>query len=117
MPRLAAQLRTALAPEMLDWITALPLYWQEHQIGITHAGAAPAWDLASQPAERLLWGARGVVEQQHNDGIWIAQGHDIVSHAHLTAGRIMVDTGAWRSGVLSAVWLDTTGPSVIEVRL
>lgn len=117
MPELAAQLRAVLDPGMLDWLAALPLYWQEADIAVTHAGASPALDLASQSAARLLWGAQGVDEKDRRDGIWIAQGHDIVPRACLDAGRIMVDTGAWRSGMLSAVWLDATGPCVIETRL
>lgn len=117
MQALADQLRAALGPQMIQWLTALPLFWQTGQIGVTHAGASPAYDLVHQPPARLLWGAQGRREDARTDGIWIAQGHDIVPHARFDAGRIMVDTGAWRSGLLSAVWLDGAGPTVIEIRL
>jgi len=116
MPQLAEQLRTALGPEVLNWLNALPLYWQTGVIGVTHAGASPTQGLPDQSADRLLWGARGVSEPPRNDGMWIAQGHDIVPRVQLAAGRIMVDTGAWRSGILSAVWVDAAAVSVIEVR-
>lgn len=117
MTQLAAQLRTALGPDLLGWVQDLPLCWQAPGIGATHAGADPALDLAQQPATRLLWGARGTVEHARTDGMWIAQGHDIVPRARLTKGRIMVDTGAWRSGLLSAVWIDKTGPCMMQAQM
>lgn len=115
LPALASQLRAALGPDMTGWLEALPLYWQEGPgLGVTHAGAAPDLDLAEQPQARLLWGAAGATVRPRRDGMWIAQGHEIVASVRLAGGRIMLDTGAWRSGILSAVWIDADGPRVLR---
>lgn len=111
---LAAQLHSVLGPQMLAWLADLPLWWQAPGIGVTHAGADPALDLAAQPEARLLWGARGTRARARSDGMWIAQGHDIVARARIAEGRIMTDTGAWRSGLLSAAWIDTQGARILE---
>ena len=117
MQDLARQLQTALTPTVESWIRGLPLWWQTGRIAAVHAGAAPDRDLAAQSPERMLWGARGRAEGPRKDGLCIVQGHDIVAQAGLQGGRIMVDTGAWRHGVLSGAWLDAAGLSIIEVRL
>jgi len=112
--QLAGQLREALGPQMLAWLEALPLCWEAPGIGVTHAGAAPEHALAQQSAQRLLWGARGAREGARTDGMWIAQGHDIVPRVQLAQGRIMLDTGAWRSGLLCAIWIDAQGARVLH---
>ena len=117
MPDLARQLQAALTPAVENWIRCLPLWWQSGQIAAVHAGAAPDRDLAAQSPERMLWGARGRAEGLRKDGLCIVQGHDIVAQAGLQGGRIMVDTGAWRHGVLSGAWLDGAGLSIIQARL
>lgn len=115
MLQLAAELRAALTPPLETWIQTLPLYWQSGTVAATHAGAAPNLMLDAQPAHRLLWGAKGRKEGLRQDGLCIVQGHDIVAQAGLQAGRVMVDTGAWRSGRLSAAFFDATGLSIFEV--
>lgn len=117
MPQLAVQLRAALTPPLENWVRTLPLYWKKDTVAATHAGAAAEYSLEMQPAARLLWGARTRSEGPRTDGICIVQGHDIVAHAGPQDGRIMVDTGAWRSGKLSAAWLDAAGLSILEVAL
>ncbi len=117
MPQLAVQLRDALTPAVEEWIRTLPLYWQDGHIAATHAGAAPDYGLDAQPAGRMLWGARGRTEESRHDGLCIVQGHDIVAQAGLYGNSIMVDTGAWCHGKLSAAWLDEKGLSIMEVSL
>lgn len=114
--RMAEDLRAALGPQMLEWLAALPLYWQMPGLGVTHAGAAPGQALSEQRTERLLWGAGGRSEHARQDGMWIAQGHDVVADVRYAQGRIMVDTGAWRSGILSGVWIDAQGARVLQTR-
>lgn len=114
MDRLAGDLCAALPPDMLDWLTTLPLIWQSGTLTVTHAGADPALPMDAQPAHRLLWGPRKGEKPVRNDAIWVAHGHTIVAKPEVTGQRIAVDTGAWRSGRLSAAWLDADGLSFIE---
>lgn len=115
MQDLATGLRAALTQEGVDWLSALPLIWQEGALAVTHAGADPALPLTEQPARRLLWGPRKRETPHRRDGIWVAQGHIIVKTAHADSQRIHVDTGAWRSGCLSAAWIDAKCLSFLNV--
>ena len=115
LPGQAEALRAAAGQTLLDWLAALPLFWSEGALAVTHAGADPARPLADQSPDRLLWGPRGR-EGARRDGLWVAQGHRVVAQPRAEAGRIMVDTGAWHSGTLTAAWLDTGGLRFLDVR-
>ena len=115
---LAAALRAALPPGLTDWLEALPLYWlgegPNEAIAVVHADADPALPLDRQLPATLLWGL-GRAAPARPDGLWLAHGHVIVPQVQISPGRISLDTGAYRSGRLSALWLDTHGPRVLEV--
>jgi serine/threonine protein phosphatase 1 len=114
---LAEALHHAIGADMLDWLSALPLFWQEGTLAVTHAGADPALPLETQAAKRLLWGTRKREAPARQDKIWVVQGHTIVGCAHAESQRILVDTGAWRSGCLSAAWFGAKGLSFINISL
>lgn len=113
---IAQALRAALPAGMEDWLRALPLFWQGDGVGVVHASADPSCPLPAQGEKDLLWG-------QHRpglprpDGLWIAHGHVIGKTAWIEAGEISVDTGAYRSGCLSAAWLDRQGCEILQVSL
>lgn len=112
---LAADLRAAMGADLVTWLESLPLCWREEALAITHAGADPARALDAQDPATLLWGHRAFLRQPRRDGVWVAHGHTIVRAAGAEAGRIAVDTGAWRTDRLSAAWIDETGLSFITL--
>ncbi len=112
---LAEALRAALTPARIDWLTTLPLIWQEGTLAVTHAGADPAVAINAQTPARMLWGPRRREARQRSDDIWVAQGHIIVKTAHAQDQRIWVDTGAWRSDRLSSAWVTPKGLSFINI--
>lgn len=112
---LADALRAALPPGVLDWLRQLPLYWQDGGLAVVHAGADPALPLADQPAAALIWGHPQFHSTPRTDGLWIAHGHVIVPDVQIAQGRIAVDTGAYKTGRLSALWLDKDGARVLMV--
>jgi serine/threonine protein phosphatase 1 len=114
LSELATALRAALGEELVSWLRALPLIWQEGELAITHAGADPARAMDEQSRKRLLWGTRKREATLRTDGVWVVQGHVIVQSAHAQDQRIWVDTGAWRSGTLSAAWFDGQGLSFLN---
>lgn len=111
---LAEAVRAALPAEQLTWLSSLPLYWQEGNLAVVHASADPGRAMADQAEQALLWGHPGFGKTARKDGLWIAHGHVIVPQAGATEGRIAVDTGAWRTGRLSAAWLDGDGLRFLE---
>lgn len=128
--RTAQTLRATMGADLLNWLQALPLYWQEADLVVAHAGADPALPMADQDPDALLWGpapkARAkraaLPENPAQAGQrWVVQGHVIVPQVDLSGTglsalrHIGIDTGAYRTGRLCALWLDHDGARVIEV--
>lgn len=110
----AQALERRLGPELRTWLTGLPLSWQEGSLAASHAGGDPRRPLALQDETDLLWGHRDFARRPRPDGLWMVHGHVVVPEPEIAPGRIAVDTGAWSSGRLSAVWLDGTGARFLE---
>ncbi len=104
--KVAGWLADALGPERLDWLMRCPRYWQSGNVGAVHAGANPALPLQKQARQTLLWGHPDFLLVPRADGMWIVHGHIASAEPSVTAGRISVDTGAWRTGVLTAAHID-----------
>ncbi len=113
--QLAQDLSDRLGP-LRAWLAELPLFWHEKGVFVSHAGADARHSLTAQPREGLLWG-RQTGTQPHPEAL-VIHGHVIVPEARLQAGHINVDTGAWRSGCLSAVVLgpDQEPPVYLQAR-
>lgn len=111
--KLAAALHQALPVGQAAWLQQLPLFWQGEGLAVVHASAVPDLPMAAQTEATLLWGHHRPAPRP--DGLWIAHGHVITDEARIENGTISVDTGAWRSGRLSAVWLDAQGASLLQV--
>lgn len=98
-------LQKALGPEKEQWLRTLPLFWRSGNICAVHAGADPTRPIGAQSPDTLLWGHPDFVRSPRPDGMWIVHGHTIVPSAHVAAGRIAVDTGAYATQRLSAAYL------------
>ncbi len=110
-------LRAALG-ETERWLRALPLRWQSGDLLVCHAGPDPAAPVAAQPDEVFLWGHPRFLREPRHDGLWVAHGHWVQERAGIRSGRIAVDTGAWRSGCLSAALITPEGElRFLEARL
>ncbi|MGH1424019.1 MAG: metallophosphoesterase [Pseudooceanicola sp.] len=112
---LADKLRAALPPGTEDWLRALPMLWHEDGLAVAHAAGDPSLPLAEQPETALLWGTRRSRRWPHLDNVWMVHGHWITDTISPQAGHIPTDTGAWRGGDLSAVWIGATGLEVLSV--
>lgn len=100
--RAGQALLDALDPGLLDWIAARPLSWHSGNLWVVHAAADPQHSMASQSARVLLWGHPEFDVVARNDGAWIVHGHTEIDAPRQSEGRINVDTGAWKTGRLSA---------------
>lgn len=98
----ASALQEAMAPGLLDWIAARPLSWRSGNLWAVHAAADPKHAMDAQSARVLLWGHPEFDVVARSDGMWIAHGHTECPAPRMAEGRINVDTGAWRTGRLTA---------------
>ena len=102
LKRIASVLREAMGSH-LDFIENLRPWHSNGNLLITHAGADPMLPPAQQSIEALVWGVPAFYQQPREDGLWVVHGHTIVEQASAREGRIAVDTGAYRTGLLTAL--------------
>jgi serine/threonine protein phosphatase 1 len=78
-----------------------------------HAGVRPGVPLEQQDPQDLLWIRGDFLNRPHRLGHVVVHGHTPVEDAFVGAARINIDTGAYATGVLTAVRLHGEAPTVL----
>lgn len=81
-----------------------------------HAGIRPGVPVREQIAKDLRWIREGFLESRADHGLVVVHGHTIVEDPEEHPNRIAIDTGAYRSGVLTAVGLEGAARWFIQAR-
>lgn len=105
----AGDLMEAMGPDLVKWLSELPLSWSSGSLWVVHAGANPSVAMEAQQQKTLLWGSETFMKEERQDGNWVAFGHQPFDGPFAEAGRIAVDTGACYGGKLTAARIDPTG--------
>jgi serine/threonine protein phosphatase 1 len=71
-----------------------------------HAGIRPGVPLARQDPEDLRWIREEFLQSSVDHGKIVVHGHTPVNHPEFHNNRINIDTGAWRSGVLTTIAIE-----------
>jgi len=79
-----------------------------------HAGLRPGLPLERQVAADLLWIRNEFLDNPHGLDATVVHGHTPVEEVFVGRQRINVDTGAYATGVLTAVRLDGDAPKIIQ---
>jgi serine/threonine protein phosphatase 1 len=103
--KLAAAMRVAVPQEHISWMEQLPISLSLPGLLVVHAGIRPGIPLDEQSDNDLLWIRSPFLETERNDDLLVVHGHTPNPHPQITPGRIGVDTGAFATGVLTAVRL------------
>jgi diadenosine tetraphosphatase ApaH/serine/threonine PP2A family protein phosphatase len=81
-----------------------------------HAGIRPGVELEQQQQSDLRWIRDPFLDDESDHGFMVVHGHTITSQVEERTNRIGIDTGAYRTGVLTALaiqggerWLIATG--------
>jgi len=106
---LAADLGEAIGAEGQAWLAARPLWWRSGSLVAVHALTDPALPMEAQREETLLWARPDRTLAPRTDGAWVVHGHTIVPEPRVLAGHVAVDTGAWRTGRLTAAVFTPAG--------
>jgi len=109
-------LEAALPPKMLSWLKALPLSWHNGNCSGAHAAMNPARAPDDQSERTLLWGHADFMRKQREDGHWVVHGHTIVKKPGIEDGRIAIDTGAYKSGPLTAAVISKGSCRFLQAR-
>lgn len=81
-----------------------------------HAGVRPGVALERQTAQDLLWIRNEFLDWPHGLPMTVVHGHTPVEAAFVGPDRINVDTGAYATGVLTAVRLGAGPPHLVQFR-
>jgi serine/threonine protein phosphatase 1 len=104
---LLARAREAIPPKLVRWLKKLPRSFQSGDFYFVHAGIKPGVPLKSQHPRDQLWIGREFLECDSDHPAIVVHGHSIVEDGpELRPNRIALDTGAYRTGRLSAVGFD-----------
>jgi serine/threonine protein phosphatase 1 len=105
-PDWPALLRDALGGDLTAWLAALPVSWRVGDILFVHAGIDPDAPLERQQPHTLMWTRWPWLDSSgpYPEGVAVIHGHTPqpsvdLSHPH----RINLDTGAFRTGLMSAL--------------
>lgn len=98
----------------IDWLSALPLSFQDAKRFFTHAGVLPGTPLGRQTKEAMLWIREPFLSDRRDHGLFVVHGHTPMETGRpdLRPNRLNVDTGAVYGGPLTAAVFDekTAGP-------
>lgn len=103
------ELKQVLADGSEKWLRGLPLFWRSGNLLITHAGPDPAKSIKAQDDKNFLWGHPRFLRDERSDGLWVAHGHWVRDRPDVSNGRINVDTGAYKTGRLTAALVSKDG--------
>lgn len=99
-------MRTKIPGSHVDFLSTLDLMHVEGDYLLVHAGVRPGIALADQKEQDLIWIRREFLDSREDFGKVVIHGHSIARKPTLAANRIGIDTGAWRSDVLTCLVLD-----------
>jgi serine/threonine protein phosphatase 1 len=115
--RYTRYLQNSLPAEQMRWLRRLPLTAQSGDYFFCHAGIRPGVPLGRQSRDDLLWIRDDFIDDAADHGAVIVHGHTIEPEVTLRANRIGIDTGAYRHGLLTALYLEDEQQEIISVRL
>jgi len=116
-PELLRAARAQVPADVVQWLAALPLTWTLGDYLFVHAGVRPGCSLTDQRAEDLLWIRKEFLESEADEGYVVVHGHSISDEGVVVRpNRIGIDTGAYRTDVLTALALEGTERWVLATK-
>lgn len=103
---LAARFAGALPASHRAFLDGLALSHVEGDYAFVHAGVQPGVALADQSRDDLLWIRRPFLESRARHEHVVVHGHTIRDAPDVRDNRIGIDTGAFATGILTAVALE-----------
>lgn len=100
----------------LDFLKSLSLAHECGPYFFAHAGVNPDKPLSEQDEEALLWIREAFLEDRRPLSRIVVHGHTPALAPHADDRRIGVDTGAYQTGVLTAVRLHEDAVDFIQTR-
>ena len=94
--------------EHVEFLSSFADTFQFGDYLFVHAGIRPGTDIEAQDPKDLRWIREGFLDDDTDHGLVVVHGHTIVEEVEERPNRIGIDTGAYRTGVLTAIALEGT---------
>jgi serine/threonine protein phosphatase 1 len=111
-----AALPQVVSQDTRDYIAGFETMIRAGDYVFVHAGIDPARPLADQSRGDLLWIRERFLSHEGPLEKVVVHGHTIFSHVMDCGNRIGIDTGAFRSGVLTALVLEGDQRRILQAR-
>ncbi|TAN54951.1 MAG: serine/threonine protein phosphatase [Betaproteobacteria bacterium] len=98
----------SLPPRHRDFFRSLRVAHREGDYYFVHAGIRPGVPLEEQTDADCMWIRQSFLESDADHGVVVVHGHSITRAPEVRHNRIGIDTGAYRSGVLTCLALQRT---------
>lgn len=105
-----------LPSDHLDFFNRLKAHHDEGGYRFVHAGVRPGVPLHAQSDHDHMWIRQPFLDSTADHGATVVHGHSISAEPTLRKNRIGIDTGAYFSGVLTAVALDGAAVALLQAR-
>ncbi|MQP68450.1 serine/threonine protein phosphatase [Niveispirillum sp. SYP-B3756] len=114
--QLAASLAERLPPAHLSFLQNTTFMAAVGDYAFVHAGIRPGIALNRQKQDDLLWIREEFLDKPFQSSHVIVHGHTITDEPELLPHRIGLDTGAYASGILTALILQGQEREVMQVQ-
>ncbi|MGK6323671.1 metallophosphoesterase family protein [Sphingomonas sp. DT-51] len=102
--------------DVIDWLARLPLTLRHNGHLFVHAGIRPDVALERQVPRDLLWIGEEFLGAEEDYGVTVVHGHTIAEEGPEVRGnRVGLDTGAYRTGRLTAMGLERSERWFLQV--
>jgi len=108
------EFQAKLPPVHLEFLATCRLMHREGNYCFAHAGIRPGIALEEQVAEDLMWIREDFTGSRADHGCIVVHGHSISEEVELLPNRIGIDTGAFYSGLLTALVLEGAGQRLLQ---
>lgn len=113
-PRARDQFARALPAAHRAFLDGLAPFHADEPYLFVHAGIKPGVKLASQVLDDLVWIREEFLDSDAEHGAVVVHGHTTLPAPERRGNRIGVDTGAWRTGILTAAALSAGEPRFLS---
>ncbi len=112
--RKRAEFIKAIPQNHIDFLQTLPTSYHHAEFYFAHAGIHPKKPLSAQKDEDLLWIRNPFLNSFADFGVTVVHGHTPGQKPVFRPNRIGIDTGAYRTGVLTCLVITSKKISVID---
>ena len=105
LSELRVAFRAAMPAAHRAFLDQLAVCHREGNVLFVHAGIAPGVPVAQQDPRHMMWIREPFLSSEVDHGVVVVHGHQISAKPQVRFNRIGIDTGAYKSGRLTALAL------------